>query len=211
MYGCESWTVKKAECQRIDAFELYCKEIKPVHPKGHQSWIFIGRTDAKAGAPVLWPPDAKSQLIGKDPDAGKDWGQEEKGATEDEMVGWHHQFSGHELEQIPGDNEGQGSLACCSLWSRKESDTTERQNDKFTLYFIISNWENVCFIVIFFFYWNVIALQCYINLCYTTMWISCMHTYIHEPLEPPSHPPHPSHPSRSSQSTKLSSLCYTAA
>ena len=152
MYGCESWTMKKAEHQRTDAFELYCKEIKPVHPKGHQSWIFIGRTDAKAAAPVLWPPDAKSQLIGKDPDAGKDWGQKEKGTTEDEMVEWCHQFNGHEFEQIPGDNEGQGSLACCSLWSLKESDTTEQQNDKFTLYFIISNWENVCFIVFFFFF-----------------------------------------------------------
>ena len=97
---------------------LDCKEIKPVNPKGNQSWIFIGRTaaEAEAEAPVLWPPDVKSQLIGKDPDPGKDWGQEEKGATEDEMVGWHHRRNGHEFEQTPGDSEGQGSLVCCSPW-----------------------------------------------------------------------------------------------
>ena len=90
---------------------LDCKEIQSVHPKGNQSWIFIGRTDAEA--PILWPPDVKSQLTGKDPDAKKDWGQEEKQATEDEMVAWHHWLHGHEFEQAPGDSEGQGSLACC--------------------------------------------------------------------------------------------------
>ena len=93
---------------------LDCKEIKPVHPKGNQSWMFIGRTDAEAKAPILWPPDMKSWLIGKDPDAGKDWGQEEKGTTEHEMVGWHHQLNGHEFEQILGDGEGQGNLVYCS-------------------------------------------------------------------------------------------------
>ena len=103
MYGCESWTMKKAECRRIDAFELWCwrrllrafscKEIQPVHPNGNQPWTFIGRTDAEAEAPILWPPDAKSWFIGKDPDAGKDWRQE-KGTTEDEMVEWYHQFCG---------------------------------------------------------------------------------------------------------------------
>ena len=101
------------------------KEIKPVHPKGNQSWTFIGRTDAEAEAPNLWPPDVKSQLIGKDPDAGKDWRQEEKGVTEDEMVGWHHWFNGHGFELKLGDSGGQGSLVCYSLWSCKESDTTE--------------------------------------------------------------------------------------
>ena len=104
------------------------KEIKPVNPKGNQSWIFIGRTDAEAETPILWPPDAKSQLIGKDPDAGKDWTQEEKRMTEDEMVGWHHQLNGHEFEQAPGVGDGQGSLACCSPWGRKESDMTEQLN-----------------------------------------------------------------------------------
>ena len=99
---------------------LDCKEIQPVHPKGNQSWIFIGRTDA----PILWPPDAKNWLIGKDPDAGKDWRGEEKGTTEDEMVGWHHRLDGHEFEWTPGDGDGQGGLACCDSWGRKESDTT---------------------------------------------------------------------------------------
>ena len=89
------------------------KEIKPVNPIGNQSWIFIGKTDAEAKAQIFWPPDAKSQLIRKDPDAGKDWGQEEKGITEEEMVGWHHRL-GHDFEQAPGDDEGQVSLACCS-------------------------------------------------------------------------------------------------
>ena len=109
MYGCESWTIKKAEHWRIDAFELLCwrrlleslldcKEIQPVHPKGNESWIFIGRTDAEAETPILWTPNVKSWLIWKDPDAGKDWGWEEKGTTEDEMVGWHHQLNGHEAE-----------------------------------------------------------------------------------------------------------------
>ena len=108
IYGCESWTVKKAEHQRIDAFELVlektiespldCKEIQPVHPKGDQSWVFIGRTDAEAETPILWAPHAKSWLIGKDPDAMKEWRQEEKGTTEDEMIGWHHWLNGHEFE-----------------------------------------------------------------------------------------------------------------
>ena len=105
MYGCESWTIKKAEPWRIDAFELWCwrrpessldcKEIQLVHPKGNHSWISIGRTNAEVEAPILWPPDAKNGLIGKDPDAGKDLRQEEKGMTEDEMVGWHHRLNGH--------------------------------------------------------------------------------------------------------------------
>ena len=103
---------------------LDIKEIKSVSPKGNQPWIFIGRTDAETKAPVLWPPDAKSWLIRKDPDAGKDWRQEEKGMTEEEMVGWHHQLNGHEFEQALGDGEGQGSVVCGSLWGRKESDMT---------------------------------------------------------------------------------------
>ena len=139
MYGCESWTIKKAQCQRTDAFELWCwrrlltvpldcKEIQPVHPKGNQTWIFIGRIDVEAETPILWPPNAKNWLFGKDPDAGKDWRQEEKGTTEDEMVGWHHQLNGHEFEQALGVGEGQGGLACYSPWGCKESDTTEQLN-----------------------------------------------------------------------------------
>ena len=103
---------------------LDCKEIQPVHPKGNQSWMFIGRTDAEAEAPILWPPDVKNWLIGRDPDAGKDWEQEKKGVTEDYMIGWHHQLNGHEFEQTPGGSEGQGSLACYSPRGHKESDTT---------------------------------------------------------------------------------------
>ena len=101
------------------------KEIQPVHPKGSQSWIFIGRTDAETL--IFWPPDAKNCLIGKDPDAGKDWGQE-KGPTEDETVGWHHWLDGQEFEQAPGVGDGQGSLVCCSQWGHKELDTTEWLN-----------------------------------------------------------------------------------
>ena len=139
MYGCESWTVKKAEHQRIDAFELQCwrrllrvpfdcKEIQPVHRKGDQSWVFIGRTDVEAETPILWPPDAKSWLLWKDPDAGKDWGQGEKGKTEDEMVGWHHRLNGHGFGWTLGVGDGQGGLACCGSWGHKESDTTEWLN-----------------------------------------------------------------------------------
>jgi len=145
MYGCESWTIKKAECQRIDAFELWCwrrlfespmdsKEIQPVNPKGNHSWIFIGSTDAEAETPILWPPYVKNWLTGKDPDAGKDWEQEEEGMTEDEMVRWHHQLNGHEFEQVLGVGDGQRSLACCSPWGHKESDMTELLNWTDTLF-----------------------------------------------------------------------------
>ena len=126
MYGCESWTIKKGEHWKIDAFELWCwrrllrvpwtdcKEIQSVHPKGDQSWTFIGRIDAET--PILWPPDAKNWLTGKDPDAGKDWRQEEKGMTEDEMVGWHHWLDGYEFEQVLGVGDRQGDLVCFSPW-----------------------------------------------------------------------------------------------
>ena len=107
---------------------LDCKEIQPVIPKGNQSWIFIGKTDAEAETPILWPPEVKNWLLGKDPDVGKDWRQEEKGMTEDEIVGWYPWIDGHGFEQAPGVNDGQGCLACCSPWSHKESDTTERLN-----------------------------------------------------------------------------------
>ena len=130
MYGCESWTIKKAERQRIDAFKLWCwrrlkspldcKQIQLVQSKGDQSWVFIGGTDAEAETPILWPPDEKSWLIWKDPDAGKDWRQEEKGMTEDEMVGWHHWLSGHEFGWTPGVGDGQGGLACCSSRGHEE-------------------------------------------------------------------------------------------
>ena len=121
------WTV---ELEKSLQNLLDCKEIQPFHPKGNQSWILIGRTDAEAETPILWPPDVKNCLIWKDPDTGKDWRQEEKGMTEDEMVGWHHWLNGHEFEQVPEVGDGQGGLACCSPWGRKESDMTEWLNWK---------------------------------------------------------------------------------
>ena len=105
-----------------------CKEIQPVHPKGNQPWIFTRRNDAEAEVLMLWPPHTKSWLNGKDPDAEKGWGQEEKGTTEDEMAGWHHWRDGRESEWTPGVGDGQGGLECCDSWGRKESDMTERLN-----------------------------------------------------------------------------------
>ena len=130
----KNWCFWTVVLEKTFESPLDCMEIKPVNPKGNQSWIFTGRTDAEAEAPILWPPDMKNWLIGKDPDAGKDWRQEEKGTTEIEMVGCHHQFNGHEFDQAPGNGEGQGSLASCSQWGCKELDTTERltNNNKST-------------------------------------------------------------------------------
>ena len=139
MYGYESWTIKKAEHRRIDGFWTVvlektlespwdCKEIQPVHPEGDQSWVFIGETDTAAETPILWPPDAESWLIWKYSDAGKDWGPEEKGMAEDEMVGWHHRHNGHGFGWTLGVGDGQGGLSGCRSWGRKESDTTERLN-----------------------------------------------------------------------------------
>ena len=138
-YGCENWTIKKAEWWRIDGFELWCWRIllrvpwtaersnqsilKEINPEYSLEWLML-----KLKLPIFWPPDAKSQLIGKDPDDGKDWRQE-KGTTEDEVVGWHHWLNGHECEQTLGDGEGQGNLACYSPWGCKESDPTEWMNN----------------------------------------------------------------------------------
>ena len=136
MYGCEScsesmlrvcwdswvpknWCFWTVVLEKTLESPLDCKEIQPVHPKGNQPWIFIGRTDVEAETPILWPPDAKNWLISKDPDSGKHWEQEEKGTTEDEMVAWHHWFDGHEFEQTPRVGDGQGSLACYSPWGCK--------------------------------------------------------------------------------------------
>ena len=135
MYGCKSWTVKKAEHWRIDAFELWCwrrleshldcEKIQPINHKGNQSWIFFGRIDAEAENSVVQPPDVKNWVIGKDPDAGKDWRWEEKGTREEEIVGWHHRLNGHEFGQALGVGYEQESLGCSSPWGLKESDTTE--------------------------------------------------------------------------------------
>ena len=125
---------------------LDCKEIQPVHPKGDQSWIFIGRTDAEAETPILWPPDVKNWLIWKDPDARKDWRQEEKGTTEDGMVGWHQWPNGHEFEQTVGNGEGQGSLTCCSPWGHKALDMPERLNTNKSCLQVSSMLTNVLFL-----------------------------------------------------------------
>ena len=154
MYVCDSYTIKKTEHEKHWCFwtvvlektlesPLGCKEIQPVHPKGDKSWMFISRTDDETGAPILWPPDVKSWLIRKHPDAGKDWRQEEKGMTEYAKVGWHLWFKGHEFEQAQGDAEGQGSPACCSPWGHKESNTTELLNNNKKLSKIPPWWLSV--------------------------------------------------------------------
>ena len=142
---------------------LDCKEIKQVNPKGNQPWIFIGRTDAEDEAPILWLPDAKSWLIGKDPDVGKDWGQEDKG-IEDEMVGWHHLFNGYEFEHTLEDGEEQGRLACCSPWGSKKLDMTEWLNNN-KIYEICTHMfacVNMC-VSVKMFRFNIIRLG--VNIC----------------------------------------------
>ena len=124
----KNWCFWTVVLEKTLASPLDCKEIQPVHPKGDQSWVFIGRTDAEAETPILCPLHAKSWLIGKDPDAGRDWRQEEKGMTEDEMAGWHHWLDRRESDWTSGDGDGQGGLACWDSWGRKELDTTERLN-----------------------------------------------------------------------------------
>ena len=138
MYGCESWTIKKCWVPKNWSFWTVvletlespsdCKEIQPVHPKGDQSWVFIGRTDVEAETPIIGPPDAESWLIWNGPDAWKDWRQRRRGMTEDEMVGWHHRLNGHGFGQVPGVGDGQGGLVCCGSWGSKEWDTTEWLN-----------------------------------------------------------------------------------
>ena len=134
----KNWCFQTVVSEKTLESPLDCKEIQPVHSKGDQSWVFIGRTDAEAETPILWPPDVKSWLIGKDPDAGKDRGQEEKGTTEDEMVGWHHRLNGHGFGWTLGIGDGQGGLVCCGSQGRKESGTTERLNwtEAFGYFFI---------------------------------------------------------------------------
>ena len=127
-WGLKNWCFWTVVFEKSLESPLDCKEIKPVNPKGYHTWIFIGRTDAEAETPILWPPDVKNWLIEKDPDAGKDWRQEEKGTAEDEMVGWHHRFDGREFEQALGVGDGQGSLACFSPWGCKQWDMTEWLN-----------------------------------------------------------------------------------
>ena len=126
-WALKNWCFWTVVLEKALESPLDCKEIQPAHSKENQSWIVTGRTDAEAETPILWPPDVKSWLFGKYPDVGKDWGQEEKATTEDEMVGWRQRLNGHEFEQTPGGGNGQGSLACCSPWVT-QLDTTERLN-----------------------------------------------------------------------------------
>ena len=153
-FGNKSWASKNwcfwnVVLEKTFESPLDCKEIQPVHPKGDQSWVFTGRTDADAETPTLWPPDVKSWLIGKDHAAGRDWGQEEKGMTEDEMPGWQHRLNGHGFGWTPGVGDGQGDLTCCSSWGRGESDTTE--------------WLN----------WTELNWYVYYCFCFAILWMAC--------------------------------------
>ena len=138
-WGPKSWFFWTVVLKTLES-PLDCKEIQPVNPRGNQPWIFIGRTDAEAEAPMLWPHDVKDWVIGKGPDAGKDWGQEEKGMTEDEMVGWHRWLNGYEYEQVPVVGDGQQRLVCCSSWGWKESDMNEWL-DWTDIIFLCSAWH----------------------------------------------------------------------
>ena len=142
-WALKNWCFWTVVLEKTLEHPLEYKEFQLVHPKGNQSWIFIVRTDAKAETPILWPPYVKNWFIGKDPNAGRDWRQEEKGTTEDEMVGWHHQLNGHEFEQALGAGDGQGSLECCSPWGQKESDMTQWLIWKIECFFfcIIMKWR----------------------------------------------------------------------
>ena len=147
----ENWCFLTMVLEKTLESPLDCKEIQPVNPKGDQSWMFVRSTDAEAETPILWPPDAKNWLIGKDPDAGKDWRQEEKG-TEDEMVGCHHRFNGHEFEQAPGVGDGQGSLGCFSPLGHKELGTTEQMK-----------WnERECICTVNILIWDYLSIKWYI-------------------------------------------------
>ena len=175
----QNWCFWTALLEKTLESPLDCKEIQPVHSKGDQSWVFFGRNDAKAETPILWPSHATSWLIGKDSDAGRDWGQEEKGTTEDELAGWHHRLNGHESEWTPGVGDGQGGLACCDSWGRKESDTTERLNWAELPLLPFSDLQSsgaihiigtlgcisgLTFVTVLIWFWSFLALSCSLNL-----------------------------------------------
>ena len=195
-WASKNWCFWTVVLEKTLESPLDCKEIKPVHPNGNQSWIFIERTDAEVETPILWPPDARNWLTGKDPDVGKDWRQEEKGMTEDEMVGWQHQLNGHESEQAPGVGDGQGNLVCCSPRGCKESDTTEwlkwtelnqsiltfyycwrllsvkgSISVSLNLHFVYLLCNNICFIhFLCLEFFLIIHLLLKLSLCYLEMW-----------------------------------------
>ena len=157
-WALKNWCFWTVVLEKMLESPLDCKEIKPINSKGDQAWIFIGRTDAEA--PILWPPDAKSQFIGKDPDTGKYWRQKEKGTAEDEMVRWHQRFDGHEFEWTPGVGDGQGGVACCNSSGRKKSDTTERLID------LLLFCHTLGFYVVNFFLWYLFVSSFYIPWVY---------------------------------------------
>ena len=144
-WGLTNWCFWTVVLEKTLESPLYCKEIQPIHSKGDQPWDFFGRNDAKAETPVLWPHHVKSWLIGKDSDAGRDWGKEEKGTTEDEMAGWHHQLYEREFKWTPGDGDGKGGLACCDSWGRKESNMTDQLTElNWTLQKERGLWTHIC-------------------------------------------------------------------
>ena len=143
-WALKNWCFQTEVLEKTLESSLDCKEIQPVHSKGDQSWVFIGRIDPEAETPIIWSPDARSWLIGKDLDAGKDWGQEEKGTTEDEMIWWHHRLNGHGFGWTPGVGDGQGGLACCGSWSLKDSGSTE-----------CLNWTEYCFNIRHIVWWTL--------------------------------------------------------
>ena len=159
-WALKNWCIWTVVLEKTLESPLDCREIQPVHPKGNQSWMFIRRTDAEAETLILWPPDAKNWLIGKDPDAGKDWKQEKKGKTEDETVGWHHRLDGHKYEQALGVGDGQRSLVCCSPWGHKESDMTEQLNwtEQIWIAFTVTL-GTTCDKKICSHYWGIISLK----------------------------------------------------
>ena len=138
----KNWCFWTVVAEKTLESPLNCKEIQAVHPKGDPSWIFIGSPDGEAEIPILWPPDVKNWLIGKDPNVGKDWGQEEKGTTEDDMTWWHHRLNGHEFEQTLWDSERQRRLECCSPWGHKELDMTEQLNNN-SIILVMSPYTNI--------------------------------------------------------------------
>ena len=162
----KNWCFWNVVLEKTLESPLDCREIQPDHPKGSQSWLFIGRTDVEAETLIFWPPDGKSWLIGKDPDAGKDWGQEEKGTTEDELVGWHHWLNGHGFGWTPGVGDGQGGLPCCSSWGRKESDTTERLN----WIELSSMWDECNYVLVWTFFGTAFLLDWNENWPFPVLW-----------------------------------------
>ena len=171
----KNWCFWTVVLERSLESPLDCKEIQPVHSEGDQPWDFFGRNDAKAETPVLWPPHVKSWFIGKDPDAGRDWGQEEKGTTKDEMAGWHHRLDAHEFGWTPGVGDGQGCLACCDSWGCKESDTTEWLNWTLWYYTIFIF---LLFGMVFFYYFSVYCTTPFLFLFSYSLYFIISHCYL---------------------------------